>query len=347
MAQDSPHANAFELFAEERALVAAAHELAQQGGFSPAEWQSHYAKLLRKYETLLRQAIKITGSGDAIQSRLIRTQSQLDARNTELRHVNDRLRELDRVKAAFTAMLVHDLKSPLSVVKATLELLAEEPAVSKGPYAQLVTTASNSTEAILTLINEMLEVARLESQEITLESRRLDLVPCLNELLEEARVAARPKNIEVLLTCSPVPPVSGDWSKLRRVLTNLTSNAIKFTPVGGQLRLSCHVEGHPEKPRQKLVVIRVADTGEGIPEADLPYIFDPYRQVQASEKKGLGVGLGLAIAKRITEAHGGTIAVESQVGKGTCFTITLPAAETSIRRTPAAGFAVPGAENPT
>ncbi len=346
MAKDSNHANAFELFAEERALVAAAHELVQQGEFSPVEWQSHYAKLLRKYETLLRQAIKITGSGDAIQSRLIRTQAKLDARNTELRHVNDRLRELDRVKAAFTAMLVHDLKSPLSVVKATLELLAEEPTVSEGPYAQLVTAASHSTETMLTLINEMLDVARSESQEITLESRRLDLVPCLNELLEEVRVAARPKNIAVLLTCSPVPLVLGDWSKLRRVLTNLTSNAIKFTPVGGQLRLSCQVESYPEKPRQKLVVIRVADTGEGIPEADLPYIFDPYRQVQASKKKGLGVGLGLAIAKRITEAHGGTIAVESQVGQGTCFTITLPAAETSIRLTPAAGLAVPGAENP-
>ncbi len=346
MAKDSNHANAFELFAEERALVAAAHELVQQGESSPVEWQSHYVKLLRKYETLLRQAIKITGSGDAIQSRLIRTQAKLDARNTELRHVNDRLRELDRVKAAFTAMLVHDLKSPLSVVKATLELLAEEPAVSEGPYAQLVTAASHSTETMLTLINEMLDVARSESQEITLESRRLDLVPCLNELLEEVRVAARPKNIAVLLTCSPVPPVLGDWSKLRRVLTNLTSNAIKFTPVGGQLRLSCQVETYPEKPRQKLVVIRVDDTGEGIPEADLPYIFDPYRQVQASRKKGLGVGLGLAIAKRITEAHGGTIAVESQVGQGTCFTITLPAAETSIRLTPAAGLAVPGAENP-
>ncbi len=347
MAKDSNHANAFELFAEERALVAAAHELVQQGEFSPAEWQSHYAKLLRKYETLLRQAIKITGSGDAIQSRLIRTQAQLDARNTELRHVNDRLRELDRVKAAFTAMLVHDLKSPLSVVKATLELLAEEPTVSDGPYAQLVTAASHSTETMLTLINEMLDVARSESQEITLESRRLDLVPCLNELLDEVRVAARPKNIAVLLTCSPVPPVLGDWSKLRRVLTNLTSNAIKFTPVGGQLRISCQVEGHPEKPRQKLVIIRIADTGEGIPEADLPYIFDPYRQVQASKKKGLGVGLGLAIAKRITEAHGGTIAVESQVGQGTCFTITLPAAETSIRLTPAAGLAAPDAGNPT
>ncbi len=347
MAKDSNHANAFELFAEERALVAAAHEVVQQGEFSPAEWQSHYAKLLRKYETLLRQAIKITGSGDAIQSRLIRTQAQLDARNTELRRVNDRLRELDRVKAAFTAMLVHDLKSPLSVVKATLELLAEEPTVSEGPYAQLVTAASHSTETMLTLINEMLEVARSESQEITLESRRLDLVPCLNQLLEEVRVAARPKNIEVLLTCSAIPPVLGDWSKLRRVLTNLTSNAIKFTPPGGQLRLSCQVEGHPEKPSQKLVVIRVTDTGEGIPEPDLPYIFDPYRQVQASKKKGLGVGLGLAIAKRITEAHGGTIAVESQVGQGTCFTITLPAAETSIRLTPAAGLTAPGAENPT
>ncbi|MGQ9896593.1 MAG: sensor histidine kinase [Acidobacteriota bacterium] len=344
MAKDSNHANAFELFAEERALVEAARGLIQQGELSPAEWQSHYAKLLKKYETLLRQAIKITGSGDAIQNRLIRMQAKLNARNTELRYVNDRLRELDRVKAAFTAMLVHDLKSPLSVVKATLELLADEPAVADGPYAQLVTAANHSTETTLTLINEMLEVTRSESQEITLENRRLDLVPCLNELFEEVRVAARPKNIEVLLTCNPVPSVLGDWSKLRRVLTNLTSNAIKFTPAGGQLRLSCHAESHPEKPRQKLIILRVADTGEGIPETDLPYIFDPYRQVQASKKKALGVGLGLAIAKRITEAHGGTIAVESRVGQGTCFTITLPAAETSVQLIPPAGLIVPSTE---
>lgn len=343
MARDSNHANALELFAEERELVAAAREVVQREDLSAQEWQAHYAKLLNRYETLLRQAVKITGSGDAIQSRLIRTQAQLDARNAELRNANDRLRELDRVKAAFTAMLVHDLKSPLSVVKATLELLADDPSISAGPYTQLVTAAGHSTETMLTLINEMLDVARSESQEITLESRRLDLRACLTGLVEEVRATARAKQIQVMLDCDVVPPVLGDWSKLQRVLTNLTSNAIKFTPSGGTLTLSCRAEVSAENPHQMLVVIRVADTGEGIPEDDLPHIFDPYRQVQSSKKKSLGVGLGLAIAKRITEAHGGTISVESQVGQGTCFTIALPAVPVAARRTPVAGSRLPKA----
>ncbi|OYT73373.1 MAG: hypothetical protein CFK52_02055 [Chloracidobacterium sp. CP2_5A] len=326
MIKDSNHANALELFADERALVSVAREIAQRGDFSAQEWQAHYARLLKKYETLLRQAIKITGSGDAIQSRLIRTQAQLDTRNAELRNANDRLRELDRVKAAFTAMLVHDLKSPLSVVKATLELLAEDPGVLAGAYAQLVTAASHSTETMLALINEMLDVARSESQEITLESRRLELPVCLAELVEEVRAAAHAKQIQVTLDCDRVPPVLGDWSKLRRVLTNLTSNAIKFTPAGGAIALRCQAQSDPENPQQTSVVIQVEDSGEGIPEEDLPHIFDPYRQVQSSKKKNLGVGLGLAIAKRITEAHGGAIYVESRVGQGTRFTVALPPA---------------------
>ncbi len=338
MAKDSSHANALELFADERALVTAAQELVQRGDLSASEWQAHYAQLLKKYNALLRQVVKLTGLGDTIQNRLIRTQAQLDARNSELRSANDRLRELDRIKAAFTAMLVHDLKSPLSVVKATLELLAEDPAVLESHYAQLVTAAGHSTETMLMLINEMLEVARSEAQEIKLESRWLDLSECLTELVEETRLAARAKQIQVKLECGPVPAVLGDWPKLRRVLTNLTSNAIKFTPVGGAITLSCHAQSAPENPQQTLVVISVADTGEGIPEEELPHIFDPYRQVQSSKKKNLGVGLGLAIAKRITEAHGGAISVESQAGQGACFAIALPAAPARVRITPAAGL---------
>lgn len=324
MAKDSSHANALELFAEERELVAAAQTLARRDDLSAADWRTEYRSLLGKYELLLRQAIKITGSGDVIQKRLIRTQAQLDARNGELHAANERLRELDRIKAAFTAMLVHDLKSPLSVVKATLELLAEEPSVTSGAYGQLVTAANHSTEAMLTLINEMLDVSRLESQEITLEIRPLDLCACLTGLAEEVRTAARSKRIAVTLACDAMPPTPGDWSKLRRVLTNLTSNAVKFTPPGGTVTLRCRAEGDADGGPPSRAVIQVADTGEGIPAAELPHIFDPYRQAQSSTKKHLGVGLGLAIAKRITEAHGGTIAVESQVGQGTCFTITLP-----------------------
>ncbi len=318
--QASTHASA--LFAEEWSFVATAREVLHQADLTAEAWHRHYQGLLREYERLLRQAIKITASGDAIQKRLVRTQAQLDVRNTELQAVNNRLEELARAKATFTAMLVHDLKSPLSVVKATLELLAEEPVVTNGPYAQLVTAATHSTEAILTLINEMLDVSRLESQDINLDIELLDLGACLTALVEEVRVAARPKAITVTFGCDPIPPVPGDWQRLRRVLTNLTSNAIKFTPVGGSIGLHCQAVGNAGSPSQ--VVIQVTDTGEGIPAAELLHIFDPYRQVSSCQKRHLGVGLGLFIAKRITEAHRGTITVESQVGQGTCFSVTLP-----------------------
>ncbi len=335
MSRESSHANALELFAEERDSLRAAQESAEDDALTPDQVRHNYRQLVRKYERLLKQAVKITASGDAIQNRLIRTQAQLDARNAELHSANDKLKDLDKVKAAFTAMLVHDLKSPLSVVKATLEILADEPSVGSGQYAQLVVAASQSTETMLTLINEMLEVSRSETQEITLDHAPVNIGRSIEAFGAEVRASARSKNITVRVeTDSDVPFILGDWNKLSRVFANLTSNAIKFTPKGGEITISCRAEideaASNEYERTKIRIC-IADTGEGIPPEELPHIFDPYRQVSASKSKHLGVGLGLAIAKRITEAHGGQITVSSEVGGGTCFSLLLPAHPMSLK----------------
>lgn len=328
MSRESSHANALELFEEERDILSEAKQIAEDAGLTGDQLRLEYRQLVRKYERLLRQAVKITASGDAIQNRLIRTQAQLHS-------ANDKLKELDKVKAAFTAMLVHDLKSPLSVVKATLEILADEPGVGDGQYAQLVVAASQSTETMLKLINEMLEVSRSETQEITLDHAPVDLGRAIEAFAAEVRASARQKNITVRVDVSEkVPFILGDWNKLSRVFANITSNAVKYTPTGGVITISCHPETNEaavhEFDRSKIRV-RITDTGEGIPTDELQHIFDPYRQVSNSRKNNLGVGLGLAIAKRITEAHGGQISVSSELGSGTCFSILLPAHPMTLR----------------
>jgi signal transduction histidine kinase len=147
---------------------------------------------------------------------------------------------------------------------------------------------------------------------------------------EEFEPAIRRKSIKFSYGCEDhLPTIIGDAGKLHRALSNLMSNAVKFTPDGGQIWLEARLmEGTQVDAGVPYVVFSVVDSGEGIPAQDLPYIFDAYYQA-AGRNKDLGTGLGLAIVKRIAAAHGGNVAVRSQVGVGTAFSMMLPLAPPS------------------
>lgn len=250
---------------------------------------------------------------------------EIAAQKDALAEANLKLSELDDIKAKFTAMLVHDLKSPLSVVRATLDFAEEDPEVLNSGIGALVSPANRSLDRVLALINEMLDVFKSDSQEIKLTLEPVAAETFFGEIGEENTLVAKKAGIAFKFDFeSPLPELNADRMQLSRVFSNLISNAVKFTPKGGTITLSGRlIEGTGVETGLKLLLVTVTDTGEGIPADILPYVFDPYRQ-GAGHKTRLGVGLGLAIAKRIVAAHGGNITVRSQVGVGTSFNVTLP-----------------------
>jgi signal transduction histidine kinase len=264
--------------------------------------------------------------------RLKQTQDELQAANRKLHEhtrkleeANERLKELDRIKAGFTAMLVHDLRSPLSVVQVTLQMLESDSLVAQSEYKTLIRESLGSCNDLFELTSDLMEIFRSESTTMVLSLSRMSLQRLVEEPFRQATVLASKKDISLDLRLPEEPlVVRADSYKLQRALTNLLSNAVKFTPRGGTIGL--HVT-----PSQSLggveasseVLIDVIDSGDGIPSHDLPFIFDPYYQAN-TQNSGMGSGLGLAIVKRIVAAHGGEVSVKSKLGQGSRFSIRLP-----------------------
>ncbi|HMW02316.1 MAG TPA: response regulator, partial [Acidobacteriota bacterium] len=167
---------------------------------------------------------------------LTQANADLSASRQELAEANIQLREMAEIKANFTAMLVHDLKSPLSVVKATLDFLSIDGDVVAGPYGALVHASVKTISKILAMIGELLEVFRTDSKEIHLRRESVKFTEFLKEFLENTRIAAQSENLVLETAISPnLPDMAIDVGKLERALSNLLSNAIKFTPAGGTI----------------------------------------------------------------------------------------------------------------
>lgn len=250
-------------------------------------------------------------------TRLVEMQRELEASHLKLV-------ELDELKAKFTAMLVHDLKSPLTVISVALQLLEEQHPDPADHLAEMLSMSKKNIQKIIKMVNQMLDVYRGESQETQLNRLELNPMALLRDCVESARLAAPP---EMTLTCTvknKLPVLWADSLQLERVFSNLLSNAIKFTPPDGKISVEAWTQaGVGVETGQTLVLISITDTGEGIPAESIPFLFDPYWQANSTHTKP-GVGLGLSIVKRIIAAHGGNISVRSQLGIGTCFTVVLP-----------------------
>lgn len=252
---------------------------------------------------------------------------EIEQQKKQLEEANLKLRELDRIKADFTAMLVHDLKSPLSAVLNACEVIQPPESLTADPQkAELVQHVHATLDSTITLIDDLLELYRTESSTVLLNRDRLNLKSLLARACGAARLAGAKKGLTVALELpETLPPVAGDAQKLDRVLGNLLSNALKFTDPGGTITVTARAStGTGVEEGLTFVRISVTDTGGGIAPAELPYVFDPYRQGETRNRQ-LGVGLGLAIVKGIVAAHEGRVTVRSQLGVGTTFTVLLPA----------------------
>ncbi len=232
-----------------------------------------------------------------------------------IRDVTDR-KTTERLREDFTAMVAHDIRSPLTAMQMALELLEAQDAYANQNLQEIVSVARQGLNKVLQLASDLLELFRANQTGMTLLKGVVFPTVLLKRCVGEISLQAQGKNIELTLDApEDLPPFVGDGPKLERVVSNLLSNALKFTPEGGRITVSGAADG-------EWVVISVADTGPGIAPELQATMFEPYRQ--GGKHRSLGVGLGLAIVKRIVTAHRGRISVESVEGQGTTFTVRLP-----------------------
>jgi signal transduction histidine kinase len=232
-----------------------------------------------------------------------------------IRDVTDR-KTTERLREDFTAMVAHDIRSPLTAMQMALELLEAQDAYANQNLQEIVSVARQGLNKVLQLASDLLELFRANQTGMTLLKGVVFPTVLLKRCVGEISLQAQGKNIELTLEApEDLPPFVGDGPKLERVVSNLLSNALKFTPEGGRITVSGATDG-------EWVVISVADTGPGIAPEVQATMFEPYRQ--GGKHHSLGVGLGLAIVKRIVTAHRGQISVESTEGQGTTFTVRLP-----------------------
>jgi signal transduction histidine kinase len=281
-----------------------------------------FTALIGLSATMAHQAWRRLATAEAVvRAANTELEARVQARTAELVHANTGLQEMNQLKASFTAMLVHDLRSPLSGIGATLELFANEGAI----VPSLLEGCRKSITNVVGMLSDLMELYRSEGCEMPLDARGTPPLLILGPLLEKFALQAQAKDIRLDLSCPPdMPEIAVDPLKVDRILSNLVGNAIKFTPAGGQIRVEVNrVEGTGVDLGLKWLLISVTDTGCGIPPEHLPYIFDPYRQVSTRDA-GRGFGLGLAIVQRLMAAHKGRVLVRSQVGVGTTFLLYFP-----------------------
>ncbi|MDX2061733.1 MAG: ATP-binding protein [Bacteroidia bacterium] len=238
----------------------------------------------------------------------------------------NRLVELNERKNEIIRIVSHDIRSPISGIGSLAKLLKDDKDIAKDlatvqEYAALI---HNSATSISSFVNEILDLAKLESGTSELKQDRLDLNDLLKAQYSTFEPVTLTKGVKLVVEAQPGTVVLGDRTALGQAFNNLIANAIKFTPKGGTvtLRLGQHAAG-----AQPQATVEIADTGIGIPPESLPHLFDKFSKAQRAGTKGeKGTGLGMSIAKQILELHKGTIEVASTVGKGTTFTLRLPLA---------------------
>ncbi|MBL8056545.1 MAG: response regulator [Anaerolineales bacterium] len=224
-------------------------------------------------------------------------------------------KDLERVKNEFLATASHDLKNPLTAVIGYGDLLERVGPLTpqQGAFLGRIKSAARQMHE---LVQDLLDLARMDLG-VQLSLERSDLGHLVAEVADEFRPQAAAKG-QTLRLAGASAEVQADRARLRQVFRNLIGNAIKYTPEGGLIEVMLSV-------RATQACVQVRDTGLGIPATDLPYIFDKFYRVQADDRQGIeGSGLGLAIVKAIVDQHAGDVTVESTVGQGTCFTVSLP-----------------------
>lgn len=259
----------------------------------------------------MRQKITVSVLED-----LEEAKKELQEKSKSLEAANKRLEELSRLKDEFVAAVSHELRTPLTAIKEGVSLLIDQVL---GPVnteqKDFLKTVDESVDRLTELINNMLDLAKIEAGRIQLVRRKAALADLIRTAVEAYKPMARPRTLNAVL--DPVSDVFADPNRILQVLGNLVSNAVKSTPLDGIVTIRA-------KEKEGEVVVSVEDNGTGIAKEDLPKLFQKFSQVVRGTNRSRGTGLGLALSKEIVELHKGQISVTSQSEKGSKFAFTLP-----------------------
>ena len=286
-------------------------------------WGLRYLDRERKAQVALAEARNAVERTSAERDESARLAAALDHARDMAETARQAAEAANRAKGEFLAGLSHELRTPLNAVIGFADLIARE---AEGPvgtpvYRQYAANVRDSGQHVLELINEILDHARAEAGALPIEEGRCDLEAAADFAVR--MLTPRAERAGVLLSAAVAPAVRhlrGDDRRIRQILLNLIANGVKYTPSGGSVTLSAAVDdGVP--------VIRVTDTGLGIPAEDVDRVLEPFARVDSAANRGIeGAGLGLPLTKRLVELHGGTLALRSTLGVGTTVTVRLPAA---------------------
>jgi len=330
-------------------LEHAASQLASslQNAFGHARIQQMAEQLQEQNERLQAQQEEVQSQAEEIQAQNEELQSQneelqaqgeeLQSQGLELRRTVERLsaseevlREADRNKNEFLAVLSHELRNPLAAIRNSLYILGRiEPDSGRAKRAQSV--IDRQVEQLARLVEDVLDLTRISRGKMNLQTTAVDLGAIVKQAAEDHGAEFSSRGIQLAVQAAPDACVDGDPARLAQVTGNLLVNAAKFTPLGGRVSVSLEVEGRRAR-------LRVKDTGAGMDEHTLGRLFEPFMQANMTlARTNGGLGLGLALVKRLVEMHGGSVSARSEgPGKGSEFTVELPA-----RSPPSTGVARP------
>lgn len=249
-----------------------------------------------------------------------------------LQHAMEAAEAANLAKSIFLANMSHELRTPLNVILGFTQVMGHDPSLTPNQQEDLQ-TIQRSGDHLLSLINDVLDLSKIESGHCTIEESGFDLIALLHSLRNMLAERASSKGLDLCFEIAPEVPqfIVADPQKLRQVLINLLSNAIKFTARGSITLRVCSQDPSPEAalPIQQLLQFAVIDTGVGIAPEELHTIFDAFVQAQAGKRSVSGTGLGLTISRKLLELMGGGIVVNSILGEGSTFTFTLPVTPTN------------------
>jgi len=238
--------------------------------------------------------------------------------NKKIEDQAQQLQESAKIKSRFFANVSHELRTPVTLLNGMLELMQENP--SRNGTSKKLDIALVSSRRLQSMLNEVLDLSRVEAGELKLSRKPKELFPLLSRVVRSFESFVVQKNIKLEFEASKIEGLSMDIDedKFEKVINNLMHNAVKFNHNGGWIRVTAD-------RTETAVVIQVSDSGVGIPEKELPFVFDRFYQSASTDKlSSQGIGIGLSLVREFTELHGGVVTVSSRLNEGSCFTVQLP-----------------------
>lgn len=266
----------------------------------------------------LREGIAKMSRGDFSSRVDVRGKNEFAELGAAFNSMSERLEQLDKSRNQFVSNASHELKTPLSTMKILIETILYQSPIDPDMTKEFLTDVNKEIDRLNRIVSDLLTLVNIDSGGMKLNLTDINLNDLLLEQVKRLAPLSRENGIELECSAKELMEVNGDSVKLTQVIYNVIDNAIKYTPRGGEVHISLTRSG-------KRAIIRIADTGIGVPAADLPHIFDRFYRVDKARSRATGgTGLGLSIVKQIVLLHGGNITAASEEGKGTTFTIDLP-----------------------